>query len=206
MTLSLSSFVHDALGAAKVGVTAEVYLSTDPTSVISTTTTDIAGKWEFTGLDDTKIYIVKIIDGLKVLWLDGRSKMQFTNVAVPGALEFIIDDLTGVAITTGVKGFIEVPFACTIQQESLLADQSGAIKIDIWKCTYAQYDVSTHPVNADSICGGNEPEIAASGVKDQDATLTSWTKAITAGSILAINVDSCTSITRCTLSLKVMRT
>jgi len=120
------------------------------------------------------------------------------------SINFVIDG-GGSAITTGIKGYIEVPFACTIKQVTLLADQSGAIKIDIWKCSYADYDVSTHPVDADTITGANEPEIAASGVKDQDATLTGWTVAIAAGDILAFNVDSITTIERCTLSLKVIK-
>jgi len=113
-------------------------------------------------------------------------------------ITFIIDG-GGSAITTGEKGHLEIPFKCEIQQVTLLADQSGAIKIDIWKDTYANFP----PTNADTICGANEPEISASGVKDQDSTLTSWTKAISAGDILAFNVDSCATIERCTISLKV---
>jgi len=115
-------------------------------------------------------------------------------------IAFIIDG-GGEAIETGEKGHLEIPFKCQILQCTLLADVSGAIKIDIWKDTYAQFP----PDNNDSICGGNEPEISASGVKDQDATLTDWTKTINAGDILAFNVDSCATITRVTISLKVQK-
>jgi hypothetical protein len=115
-------------------------------------------------------------------------------------IELIIDG-GGSAIATGEKGHIEIPFKCEILQCTLLADVSGAIKIDIWKDTYANFP----PTNADTITGGNEPEIAASGVKDQDATLTSWTKTLEAGSVVAFNVDSCATITRCTISLKVKK-
>jgi len=113
-------------------------------------------------------------------------------------ITFIIDG-GGSAITTGEKGHVEIPFKCEIQQVTLLADQSGAIKIDIWKDTYANFP----PTDADTICGANEPEIVASGAKDQDGTLTSWTKTINAGDILAFNVDSVTTIERLTISLKV---
>jgi len=116
------------------------------------------------------------------------------------AIEFIIDG-GGSAITTGVKGFLEIPFKCEILQCSLLADVSGAIKIDIWEDAYANFP----PTNDDTITGGNEPEIAASGVKDQDSTLTSWDKSLASGAIIAFNVDSCTTITRCTISLKVKK-
>lgn len=111
-------------------------------------------------------------------------------------IPFIIDG-GGSAIEAGVAGDQEVPFNCKIKASTLLASPSGSIKIDIWKDTYANFP----PDNADSICGGNEPEIVA-GVKDQDTTLTGWTKTLKKGDILRFNVDSCTDITRVTVSLK----
>ena len=113
---------------------------------------------------------------------------------------FFIDG-GGSAITTGVKGYIRVPFACTIKKATLLADQSGSIKVDIWKDTYANYP----PTDADTITGANEPEISAA-TKDQDTTLSSWTTAVVAGDILGINVDSCSTITFCTVQLEVAKT
>lgn len=123
--------------------------------------------------------------------------MSFSPVSVEAGIEFVIDG-GGSAIEAGIAGDLEVPFDCDIESSSLLADQTGSIKVDIWKDTYANFP----PTDADSICGGNEPEIAA-GVKDQDTTLTGWTKALARGDILRFNVDSCTTITRVTLSLKV---
>ena len=112
-------------------------------------------------------------------------------------LTFVIDG-GGEAITTGEKGHLEVPFACTIQQVTMLADQSGSIVVDIWKDTYANFP----PTDADTITASAPPTIS-SAQKSQDAILTGWTKAISAGNILAFNVDSCTTITRVTISLKV---
>jgi len=117
-------------------------------------------------------------------------------------LNFIIDG-GGSAITTGQKGHIVVDFACTIMAWTLLADTSGAIKVDIWKDTYANFP----PTNDDSICNGHEPEIAASGAKAQDTDLSDWGDVtVDAGDVLAFNVDSCATITRCTIALKVKRT
>jgi len=115
-------------------------------------------------------------------------------------IQFIIDG-GGATITTGIKGDLEIPFACTINQATLLADQSGSIVIDIWKDTYANYP----PTDADSITAAAPPTIS-SATKSQDATLTGWTTAIAAGSTLRFNVDSITTCTRVTLSLKVTRT
>ena len=52
-------------------------------------------------------------------------------------LTFVIDG-GGAAIATGIKGDLEIPFACTINQVTLLADQSGSIVVDIWKDTLRQ--------------------------------------------------------------------
>ncbi|MBA7691065.1 hypothetical protein ES703_99603 [subsurface metagenome] len=113
------------------------------------------------------------------------------------ALTFIIDG-GGAAITTGEKGHLVAPFACTIVAVELEGDQSGSIKVDIWKDTYGNFP----PTDADSICGGNEPEISGAQ-KDKDTTLTGWTKAVSEGDVIAFNVDSVTDIQRCTVTLHV---
>lgn len=115
-------------------------------------------------------------------------------------ITFIIDG-GGSAITTGVKGYLEIPFACTINQVTMLADQSGSAVVDIWKDTYANFP----PLDADSITAAAVPTITTA-TKSQDATLTGWTTAIAAGDILGFNVDSATTVTRVTLALKVTAT
>jgi hypothetical protein len=108
----------------------------------------------------------------------------------------------GVPITTGVQGSgVRVPFDCIIQSATLQSNVSGSIVIDIWKDTYANFP----PTVADSICASAKPTISASN-KSEDVTLTGWTKTITAGDILYFNVDSCSTITNVTLTLKASRT
>lgn len=114
-------------------------------------------------------------------------------------IEFIIDG-GGSTITTGQKGHLEISFACTINQVTLLADASGSIVVDIWKDTYANFP----PAVGDSICASAKPTLT-SNQKSQDATLTSWTKTVAAGDILAFNVDSATTVQRVTVSLKVTK-
>lgn len=123
-------------------------------------------------------------------------------VTLDGALGYTIDG-GGDPITTGLAGMgLVVPYACTIQDWTLLADVSGAIKIDIWKDSYANFP----PTDADSITNGNEPEIA-SGVRAQDTDLSNWTTvSVAAGDILFFNVDSCSTITKALLVMKVLRT
>jgi hypothetical protein len=114
-------------------------------------------------------------------------------------IQFLIDG-AGSALTTGLKGFLEVPFACTITAVRLLADVSGSVVVNIWKDTYANYP----PTVADKITASAPPTISGA-TKSQDTTLTGWTTAIAAGDILAFNVDSATTITRVTVSLTVTR-
>ena len=114
-------------------------------------------------------------------------------------ITFIIDG-GGSAITTGEKGHLRIPFACTINRVTMLADQSGSIVVDIWKDTYANFP----PDNADSITAAAPPTITTA-VKSEDDTLTDWTTAIAADDILAFNVDSCATIERVTISLKVTK-
>lgn len=113
-----------------------------------------------------------------------------------GTITYAIDGGGGV-IQTGVAGDLEVPFNCTLTQVTMLADQSGSIVVDIWKDSLANYP----PTDADSITASAVPTIS-SDTDSQDTTLTGWTTSISAGDVLRFNVDSCTSITRCSISLK----
>jgi hypothetical protein len=115
-------------------------------------------------------------------------------------ITFIIDG-SGSVITTGIKGDLEIPFACTINRVTMLADQSGSIVVDLWKDTYANYP----PTVADTITAAAKPTITTA-TKSQDATLTGWTTSIAAGDTLRFNVDSVTTIQRVTISLKVTKT
>lgn len=113
---------------------------------------------------------------------------------------FVIDG-GGSAITAGIKGDLEVSYPCTINQATLLADQAGTLVVNIWKDSYANFP----PTSTVKITSTTPPTITAS-VKAQDATLSGWTTGVVAGDILRFNVDSCLTITRGTLSLKVTRT
>jgi hypothetical protein len=128
------------------------------------------------------------------------ASVTYSTALLIGCLSFLMDG-GGDVISTGVKGDLEVPYNCNIDRATLLADQSGSIVIDVWKDTYANYP----PTIADTITASAKPTLATA-VKSQDATLTGWTKAVASGSTLRINVDSCSTITRCLLSLKVTRT
>ncbi len=135
----------------------------------------------------------------QIIVADSAQTNGVKYVDLDSAINFIIDG-GGSAITTGIKGDVQVPFDCTIEEVTLLADQTGSITVDIWKDTYANFPAT----DADSITASAVPAIS-SGTKDQDSTLTGWTTSVTAGEHLRFNVDSAATIERCTVVLKVRR-
>lgn len=126
--------------------------------------------------------------------------LQMTAAQRTSEIVFVIDG-GGAVIATGVKGYLPIDFACTITQATLVANTSGSIVIDIWKDTYANFP----PLDADSITASAPPTLSAAQ-KSQDATLTGWTTSVSAGDVLAFNVDSASAVSKVTLTLKVTRT
>lgn len=112
---------------------------------------------------------------------------------------FVIEGL-GDVIATGAKGSIPVEFDCDILQVTLLCEQTGSIVVDLFKDEFVNFP----PDVSDSICASAKPTIVA-GKTYKDSTLTGWTTAINAGDIIRFNVDSCTTVESCTVSLKVRR-
>jgi len=103
-------------------------------------------------------------------------------------------------ISLGVKGYITVPYKCMITGWDIFADQIGSCAIDIWKDSYLNF----MPTVADSITGTEKPSLT-SQQKNQDNTLTSWTTAVSAGDVIAFNVDSAITVTRVNVIVKVTK-
>lgn len=173
------------------------YLSVDP----MTGNTIITGTLTFPNTGGTNQFLKQTSLGASVT----VSAIALADLPSPTRVRditFVIDG-GGSTITTGVKGYLIIDFASTITQATLLADQSGSVVVNVWKCTYAQFDAgSTHPVSGDSITASAPPTISTA-TKSQDSTLTGWTTAISAGDVLAFNVNSVTTCQRVTITLRV---
>lgn len=112
-----------------------------------------------------------------------------------GAVGLVIDG-GGSVITTGVKGDLYVPFACTITASTLIADQTGSVVLNVLlSASYA-----TTPTV--SIVASAPPTLAAAAAA-QDTTLAGWTVSVSAGSRLRVTVTSVSTITRLGLTLTV---
>jgi len=115
-------------------------------------------------------------------------------------IELVIDG-GGAVIEAGEKGHLIVDYGCTIQGVTTFANTQGDLVVDVWKRAAG----GTLPADGDSITASAPPTISNS-IIGTDTTLTGWTAAISEGDVLAYNVDSCNSITRATVALKVVRT
>lgn len=138
-------------------------------------------------------------DGSKMDWVAQQSLASISSSTLSNAeIGFIIDG-GGDVPSVGSRGYVEIPFNCSIQSVSLLANATGMAQIDIWKDTYANFP----PTVADSISLTKPSFNGAS--KFQDSSLMSWNASIASGSILKYNVESLASITSIGIYLKVLK-
>jgi len=79
-------------------------------------------------------------------------------------------------------------------------DESGSVVVDFWADDYA----NGPPTVADTIVGGTK--LTLSGAKTgQDATLTSWTTSFSGKKLWVLNLDSVSTFTQLTVSLRFTR-
>lgn len=116
------------------------------------------------------------------------------------SINLVIDSTEDGVMLPGLKGSIPVPFNCTINSWTLIADQTGSITVDVWKSSYN----NAPPTASSSITASAKPTISNAS-KATSSTLTGWTTFVNAGDILSFKVDSVSSITRVTVTLKVTR-
>lgn len=118
--------------------------------------------------------------------------------AVSGkAIVIQLGSVDSVAIVAGLKLFIEIPISMKVTGWTVVADASGSIVLDVWRDSYANFP----PTAADTITGTEKPTLS-SAQKAQDLSLSTWSPNISAGDILAINVDSVATVKQVTLTLR----
>lgn len=120
--------------------------------------------------------------------LDTEKQAANTNLT-KRVITYVID-WGGSVITTGVKGYVDIPYGMTITGWKLLADQSGDIVIDIEKDTYANF-----PTITTSITAAAKPTLSGAQ-KNTDTTLTWRTTALSAWDVLEFEVDSVATVTK----------
>lgn len=128
--------------------------------------------------------------------------LPMTNVGARRTSVSISFDNNGVELPDNTKARWRVPngVTATIVRWSIAADVSGAIVINIWKDTWANYP----PSSGDSIIGsGTAPTITASDDNAESTSFTGYTTTtFSGGDSVIFNIDSCTTITACDLELE----
>jgi len=95
-------------------------------------------------------------------------------------------DGQGGFITTGLTRYFVAPYNATITGWSIVAEgTSPTCTIDVWKIASG----TTLPTVANTITASAIPALSTGNVV-RSSTLTGWTTAITAGDILAFNIDA----------------
>jgi hypothetical protein len=97
-------------------------------------------------------------------------------------------DGSGGTITVGQKGYVQIPYACTIDSWRIIANASGSIVVDVWKAA-----APTIPTVANTITGSALPTLSTQQTA-ASSTLTGWTTSVAANDIIGFNVNSATTV------------
>lgn len=110
--------------------------------------------------------------------------------ALPAGISFVMDG-GGANVTSGFKGYVEVPFNCVIESVTLFGSTSGQMFFGIWKDTYANWP----PTSGDTITTSGVPILSGNVAKMiySGANISGWTLAMTKGDVLAFQVYSVNS-------------
>lgn len=135
----------------------------------------------------------------KLVYNSTTSKWQAANGEI-ATITFSFDG-GGSAITTGAKAVINVPYSHEIISSHLKGAASGSLVVDVWR---AANSTSANPTVSDTITASAKPTLS-SATGANDTTLTGWNKVGAAGSDYRVNVDSCTTTSFATLTLKVRK-
>lgn len=131
--------------------------------------------------------------------LGGFTATDVTN-AKKGQITCVFDGL-GTVLATGLKAYVLIENNATIQGWTATGDgNTGSIVVDVWKCPYASFP----PTVANTIAGSEKPTIT-SAKTGQDTNLTTWTTQINAGDYIGFNVDSCSTFTKASITLKISK-
>jgi hypothetical protein len=92
----------------------------------------------------------------------------------------------GAILSAGAQGDRIVPNNSEVCQVVMMGDISASAQVDLWN----EDDAGTlPPQDADSICGGDEPVLAAD-IFDVKTQFTGWTHSLLRNSIVRVNLDS----------------
>lgn len=128
---------------------------------------------------------------------DGTNWQSY-NDGASGSIYILKHLEEGAAVTTGIKAYLSIPVSGAITKVRLFGGVSGSVVLDIFKDTFANFP----PTVADTITASAKPTLSSSQ-SFEDTTLTGWTVGVTAGDVIAFNVDSASLFGFLTIELEI---
>lgn len=111
--------------------------------------------------------------------------------------------------TTGLKGYLTVPYSCTITGWTIIGDQSGSASMDIWYVagsgappTAPNIPNSGNKISASAPVSLSSAQSASGG----SSAISTWTKSLAQWGTIGFNLSSVTTCLRLTIQLEVTRT
>lgn len=118
------------------------------------------------------------------------------NTLIPGAIG-VTSDGAGSTLSSGVKGYVTMPYAGYITGFSITAEGSSpSCTFDVWRTN----GVTTLPTVSSTIMG-TKPSLG-SGNSVRSTAVSTWSTNFVAGDVFGFNLDSLTNATRITFILE----
>jgi hypothetical protein len=108
-------------------------------------------------------------------------------------------DGSGGTITVGQKGYVQIPYACTITGWRITTNATGTLVFDVDKA-------ASGTIPTVSITGSAPPTLGGGQQTTFSSTLTGWTTTINANDMLGFTVDNAVTVSWAILQLFVTRT
>lgn len=104
-------------------------------------------------------------------------------------------------IAAGVQRDARIPHGCMVQSWTVLGDQSGSIRVSVWKAPLANYP----PGASNSITGTSKPAVTGA-LYAHSTDVSGWSPVLAAGDVIRFHVDSASGFHRVAIQLGCVRT
>lgn len=139
--------------------------------------------------------------GIKYTWSgNGWVELGPSNAATVSKTIGITVDGSGSALSTGVQGYIVAAFNGVITGWDLVANAAGSVVVDVWKTAGP-----TIPTVANKITSTTPPTLTAQQINGSN-NVSLWGTSVSIGDVFAFNINSASTITKVTLTLKANQT
>jgi len=137
----------------------------------------------------------------------GTGTLTATSTTLTQTLGTTVDG-SGGTVTAGLKGYIKVPYACTITGWTVISTTATplqAIQFDIWRRNGALPTSAAADSLIDTVAGGIKPQLSGGQQLRNSINLNFWSTSLAAGDYLAFRVDSATIVSWAILQINVTR-